>query len=192
MIHKGTVVGFIRKHVRHALPPQRDLMAQHDITKVYEDLPLCIRHCRKGQGDVVAVARLRLLADPACLRKAGGMRASLYAALDALEAAGASIWELETGRRSTEPRERDAMLREAIDAMSRSRPGARPPGRPKKSWTPEQQTIMRLHWHSNRHATDSDAVAAIRADGVPAAKNQVRRVCGSSGRRGGAKAEKQR
>lgn len=191
MIKTRHIVGFVRRHSRHSLPAQQDAMRRHDVAKVHDDLALCIRQRRKGHGDVVAVVRLRLLADPAHRRKAGGMRASLYAALDAIEATGASVWELDTDRRTTDPRERDMMLREAIDAMSRARPSARPPGRPLKSWSAEQQTIMRLHWHSNRHATDDAAVAAIQADGVPAAKRQVRRVCGSSGRRGGPKKQQE-
>lgn len=187
MIHKGQIVGFVRKHVRHSLPSQRDAMAHHGITKVYDDLALCVRQRRKGAADVIAVKRLQLLADPAHRRKLGGMRQSLYAALDAIETAGASVWELDTDRRTLDQRQRDLMLREAIDTMSRARPSARPPGRPQKVWTPEQQTIMRLHWHSTKHATDDAAVAAIRADGVPAAKRQVHRVLGPSGRRGGSK-----
>lgn len=193
MIHKGGItVGYVRALPRPSLASQKDAMRERGIARVYEDLALCIHQRRKGLGDVVAVRSLRVLADPAHLRRAGGLRQSLYDALDAIEARGASVWELDTDRRTTDPRQRDQMLRDAIDTMSRARPSARPPGRPMKKWTPEQQTIMRLHWHSNRHPTDDAAVAAIQADGVPAAKRQVRRVCGSSGRRGGSKRQQGR
>lgn len=188
--HEPTV-GFIREHHKHSLRSQRGLMASHCITKVYEDLALCIQQRRKGQGDVVAVKRLALLADPKQKRRPGGMRQALYKAVDEIEAAGAYVIELDTGRTTQSPRDRDMMLRDAIDELSRTRYGSRKIGRPARQWTPEQRTIMRLHWFDIRHATNRDAVAAMRADGLVGITESIAlKLLKGSGRNPGPKSDR--
>jgi hypothetical protein len=188
MHQNGTpiIVGFVRTDVRHSLQEQQRLMAVHGITKIYEDLDLCIRQRRKGYGDVVAVKRLALFADPKHLRHKGGMRHSMRAAVEALERAGATILELDTGRRRDDLSVREAMMLDAIDQLSRSRYKSQNIGRPRKEWTPEQQTIMRLHWFDHvRHYSNEAAAAAIRADGVQASASQVHKLLGPSRRLAG-------
>jgi hypothetical protein len=188
MHQNGTpiIVGFVRTDVRHSLQEQQRLMAVHGITKIYEDLDLCIRQRRKGYGDVVAVKRLALFADPKHLRHKVGMRHSMRAAIEALERAGATILELDTGRRRDDPAVREAMMLDAIDQLSRSRYKSQNIGRPRKEWTPEQKTIMRLHWFDHvRHHSNEAAAAAIRSDGVQASMSQVHKVLGPSRRAAG-------
>lgn len=188
MHQNGTqnIVGFVRTDVRHSLQEQERLMAVHGITKIYDDLDLCIRQRRKGHGDVVAVKRLALFADPRHLRHKGGMRHSMRSAVEALERAGATILELDTGRRRDDPAVREAMMLDAIDQLSRSRYKSNKIGRPRKEWTPEQLTIMRLHWFDHlRHYSNEAAAAAIRADGVMASMHQVHKALGPSRRLAG-------
>lgn len=182
-------MGFVREHSKreHSMQSQRDALARAGVERVYTDWRLLLQQRRKGQGDRVAVKRLHLLADPKRKRQRGGLRQSLYDAIDGIEAAGAVIVETDTGRTSAKRAERDAMIREAIDELSRSRVEARQIGRPAIVWTGEQTTIMRLHWFSRKHATDKAAQSAIHADGVPASMQQIRKVCGKSGRKMGPK-----
>jgi Asp-tRNA(Asn)/Glu-tRNA(Gln) amidotransferase A subunit family amidase len=189
MIENGQTVGFVREHHKHSLRSQRGLMASHRITKIYEDLALCIQQRRVKQGDVVAVKRLALLADPRQKRRPGGVRQALYKAVDDLEAAGAFVTELDTGRSTKNPRDRDLMLRDAIDELSRTRYGSRKIGRPARTWTAEQRTIMRLHWFDLRHASNADAVEAMRTDGLDGiTASVVQKLLGRSGRSPGPKA----
>lgn len=192
MIHKGTIVGFVRKHPRFSERAQRDAMLRHGIAKIYTDLDLCIRQRRKGHGDVVAVARAMLLADPRERRKNGGMRQAMWAALDRIEETGSTVWEVETDRRTSDPRQRDMIIRDNENTLARSRPTARPPGRPAAKWSDEARAVMWRHWPSLAYDTDSEALAAINKALAEikvrkATSRQVKRVCGPSGRRGGPK-----
>lgn len=182
MTHKTHIVGYVRKHAKHSVASQQALMAERGITKVYEDFELLLRQRRKGHRDVVAVKRLMLLADPAARRKAGGLRQSLYKAIDALEAAGATILELESNRSTANARERDLAMRDAVDELARTRKGTRRPGRPLRTWTDEQRVIMQLHWRDLRHRTNGAAVAAMNAAGVACTISQVIKLLGASGR----------
>lgn len=183
------VVGFVREHPKreHSEQSQRDALERAGVAKVYTDLALCIRQRRRGHGDVIAVKRLHLLADPKRARVKGGLRRALYDALDAIEAAGGAVLETDTQRVSSDRKQRDAMIRDAVDDLSRTRVTARKIGRPAIEWTKDQQTIMRMHWFSRKHATDRVAFAAILADGVAASMRQVRKICGKSGRAMGPK-----
>lgn len=188
MHQNGTqnIVGFVRTDAKHSLDEQQRLMALYGITKIYDDLDLCIRQRRKGHGDVVAVKRLALLANPKHLRQKGGLRHSMRAAIEALERSGATILELDTGRRRDDLAVREAMMLDAIDQLARSRYKSHKIGRPRKEWMPEQQTIMRLHWFDHvRHHSNDAAAAAIRADGVPASTSQVHKLLGPSRRLSG-------
>jgi hypothetical protein len=192
MIHKSNIVGFVRPHKRYSERAQRDALQRHGIAKIYTDLDLCIRQRRKGHGDVVAVTRALLLADPRDLRKLGGLRQSMWSALDRIEAKGASVWEIETDRQTSDPRERDVIIRESVETLARTRPNAKPPGRPPATWSDDAKAIMWRHWPSMAYDTDGAALDAINAalaaiDIKAATLKQVKRVCGASGRRGGPK-----
>lgn len=187
MIHKTTILGYIRAHPRHTAAAQAALMEARGIVKRYTDLGLLMRQVRRG--DVIAVKRAMLLADPAKRRARGGMRASLYATIDAIHEAGASVLELDTGTSSAKAAGRREIERGAVDDLAQTRKGLRKVGRPARDWTPEQKTIMRLHWHDLRHPTNDAALAAMAASGVPASIRQVLKVCGKSGRRAGYRAK---
>lgn len=197
MITKSTIVGYVRKHPRHSEKAQREALQRHGISKIYTDIDLCIRQRRKGHGDVVAVTRALLLADPRDLRKSGGLRQSMWTAIDRIEAKGAAVWEINTDLRTSDPRQRDAIIRANVDALARTRPNAQPPGRPPATWSDEAKAIMWRRWPSMAYDTDGAALDAINAalaeiDVRAATLKQVKRVCGPSGRRGGPKPRKQR
>lgn len=184
------VVGFERQHSRHPLNEQRRLFELNGVTRVYNDLALCIRQRRKGKGDVVAVKRLMLLADPKHPRQWGGVRQSMREAVQAIEKAGATILELDTGRRRDDPAVREDMMLDAINDLSRTRREHEVPGRPRRVWSPEQETIMRLHWFDLRHETNKSAAKAVQRDGVPASVSMIFKKLGPSGRSIGPKPRK--
>lgn len=184
------VVGFERAHSRHPLAEQRRLFALHGVTRVYRDLALCVRQRRKRAGDVVAVKRLMLLADPKHPRQWGGVRQSMREAVQAIERAGATILELDTGRRRDDPAVREDMMLDAINDLSRTRRQHEVPGRPRRTWSAEQVRIMKGHWESNKHLTNEDAAAAVRADGVKATASIIGKLLGKSGRPSGPKPRK--
>lgn len=186
MVDNTNIVGFIRKNDRRTLDVQREAMERAKITRVYEDLALCIRQRRRGHGDVVAVHRLMVLADPKDKRKLGGLRASFRAHLDKLEDAGAVVLELDTGLTTASPRDRDKMIRAAEDELGRVRRYSKT-GRPPRVWGKDDLAVMRLHWFSREHATNKDAVAAMLADGVRVSASQVYKALGKSGRELGPK-----
>ncbi len=112
-------------------------------------------------GDVVAVVHAFLLAQP--LRK--GMREDFWAAVDAIESRGASIRELYSGLRSTDARQRDMMLRAAIEALARGRHKRGPHdkrGRPAWVPTPDELAKAKAIWESRKHARWSDALIALK------------------------------
>jgi Asp-tRNA(Asn)/Glu-tRNA(Gln) amidotransferase A subunit family amidase len=192
MITKDTilVVAFERAHSRHPVSEQRRLFDLHDIAKIYRDLDLCVKQRRKGKGDVVAVKRLMLLADPNYARSKGGVRQSMREAVQAIEKAGATILELDTGRRRDDPAVREDMMLDAINDLSRTRRQHEVPGRPRRTWSAEQVRIMTGHWESNKHLTNEDAAAAVRADGVKATTSIIGKLLGKSGRPSGPKPRK--
>lgn len=188
MVIKQHIVGFVRKSDRRTLEAQRASMARAHVTRVYDDLDLCIRQRRRGHGDVVAVHRLMVLADPKDRRKLGGLRASFRVHLDRLEDAGAVVLELDTGRTSANPRDRDLMIRAAEDELGRVRRYSKT-GRPARVWGKEELAVMRLHWFSREHDTNKDAVAAMVRDGVRVSASQAYKALGKSGRELGPKTQ---
>lgn len=186
MVDNTNIVGFIRKNDRRTLDVQKASMERAKISRVYEDLSLCIRQRRHGRGDVVAVHRAMVLADPKDKRKLGGLRASFRAHLDRLEDAGAVVLELDTGLSTANPRDRDTMIRAAEDELGRVRRYSKT-GRPARVWGKDELAVMRLHWFSREHATNKDAVAAMVKDGVRVSASQVYKALGKSGRELGPK-----
>lgn len=186
-MNKNThLVGFVRKSDKRSLAAQKAAMERAQITRVYDDLDLCIRQRRRGGGDVVAVHRAMLLADPKDKRKLGGLRASFRAHLDRLEDAGAVLLELDTNRSTASPRDRDLMIRDAEDELGRVRRYSKT-GRPARVWGKDELAVMRLHWFLREHLTNKDAVAAMVADGVRVSASQVYKALGKSGRELGPK-----
>jgi hypothetical protein len=180
------IVGFVRESDKHTLDAQRAAMKRARVDKTYTNLDLCIRQRRRNLGDVIAVHRAMLLADPADKRKLGGLRGSFRRNLDRLEAAGAVLLELDTGLTSLKRRDRDAMVRAAEDELGRIRRYSRT-GRPNRVWGKDELAVMRLHWFSREHLTNKAAVAAMHADGVRVSMSQVYRALGKSNRELGPK-----
>jgi len=125
-----------------------------------ETLDALIRSLRKGEA--VAVVRLHILAPPK-LRTADRPRRALWAAIKAIEAKGASIIEVESGRSTATKSERDDMIADAIEALTHSgrsprrRDGA---GRPPKVFSVEQVEQARVAWFDLRHRTNKAAIDA--------------------------------
>lgn len=178
-------VGYVRDDKRRRVRTQRDMLADAGVTRVYEDWALLIRQRRPGTQDVVVVSDLWVIADPRARTVKGGMRQSLMARRAELRKAGASIVELSSGRSTTDAVEADAMLADALDVLANTRSRSARIGRPPKSYTPDQQTVMRLHWHSRQHVTNRAALAAMAADGVRVSVQMATRLLGPSGRKPG-------
>jgi hypothetical protein len=108
-----------------------------------------------GPGRLLALQHLFLLADPRARGKKGGKRKDLWDAIRAIEAKGAILWELSTGRRSDNPEQRDTMIEDAIEALAKGRhkagPHDRRAGRPKKTFPPNVLEHNRKVWDSRRH-----------------------------------------
>lgn len=142
-------------------------MADAGVTNVYEqgakrsiavraDLERSLR-----SGDVVAVLHAFLLADQS---KRGKSRADLWKAVDAIESRGAIIWELYTGLRSSDKRQRDMMLRAAVEALSRGRhkrSASDKRGRP--PWEPDETARLKAEvvWRNPKY-TGAEAVVEMR------------------------------
>jgi hypothetical protein len=183
-------IGYVRPHRSCPAKRQLEAMQDADISKVYvegqgaETLHEAIRALRPGMR--LAVMHAALLAEPAKTTKARP-RQSLFAALKAAQDKGGVLWELETGR--TSDKDCLAIMEDAVDALAKggrsfrsALNGAKSRGRPKMNWTPWLET-MRREWHSLEHATNADAVAAMKANGVPVKnKRQAEYVLGKSGR----------
>lgn len=176
------IVGFVRATPRHSMQEQQRLMVLHAVFRVYDDIDLCIRQRRKNHGDVVAVTRLLVLADPRRRTTKGGIRQSLIDTVNAIEAAGATIMELETERRRDNPEHREPMLIDAINELSRTRKGTNKIGRPRRVWTDEQLTAMKAIWFDHRILTNIIAAEKIREAGVKATVAQIQKLLGPSQR----------
>jgi hypothetical protein len=178
-------VAFVRDDARRPKRAQIATVKAAGIVRVYEDWALLIRQRRKGHGDVVVVCSLYLVADPKRRTVKGGMRQSVFDRLREMRQVGASVFELDTGRSSSNEDERDAMLAEAFERLSQSRAHSDRIGRPPKVYTDDQKTIMRLHWTSMKHPTNRDALKAMADDGVRVSVQQVTKLLGPSGRKPG-------
>lgn len=185
-----TVLGFVRP--RAGLDPasqHKTLLAAgvpaertYEQGRASETLDAAIRALRPG--DLLAVARAYLLVDVRRIRGAAPRREALWSIMGRIEAAGAVLWDVESDRKTATNRTRDAIIRDAIETLARSRvPGiAKPRGRPKREWPEATRAALDRHWKSLDHNTDDDALAAIAAEGVVIGKTDAWRIMGASGR----------
>lgn len=179
-------VGYVCDDKRRSARTQRAMHDKAGIDRVYDDWSLLMKQRRAGAGDVVAVTDLWLIADPRARTVKGGMRQSLMARRTALRKLGVTILELSSGRSTADDAEADAMLADALDVLANTRSRSRTIGRPRKSYSDDQVTIMRLHWLAiGKHRTNRDALAAMAADGVIVSVQMVTRLLGPSGRKPG-------
>lgn len=139
-----------------------------DTEKIYvegrgpESLEALTRSLRKGEA--VAVTRLHLLAPPK-IKTSDRPRRALWGAIAAIEAKGGHVIEVESGRSTANKSDRDAMIADAIEALThagrspRRRDGK---GRPPLAFTAEEIEFARREWYDIRHRTNEAALAAIR------------------------------
>lgn len=124
-------------------------------------LPALIRSLRRGE--IMAVTQLHLLAPPK--KKSNDRpRIALWKAIREIEDKGASIIEVDTGRKSIVPHERDDMIREAIEKITHSGRSPRKrdvPGRPPAEYTDAELEFARNEWYNLRHKTNGAALKAI-------------------------------
>jgi hypothetical protein len=179
--------GYVRPMPRISQAGQEAALRKHGVpeAKIYvegrETFDALVKSLRKGEA--VCVLRLHLLAPPK-LRTADRPRRDLWVAIQAIEAKGAHIIEVDTGRSTVAGNERDDMIADAIEALThagrapRRRDGA---GRPPKQFTPEQIEQARIAWFDLRHRTNADA---IRAGPSGWAMTRYYKTFGPSGRDG--------
>lgn len=147
-------------------------------------------------GSVVKVQRIHLLANPAAQRRPGGKYADLIRRIDAIEAKGGSVMDVDRGWISSKKRDLYAMLEAASVAIKQGsrEPNGRKAGRPTASEAlAKHRPIIEAEWLSRKHSTNKIAVAAMITRGVPSSvtENIVWRAMkqwtgtGSSGRASG-------
>lgn len=165
--------GFIRGSVSRFTPVgQLKAMDAHGIPNIVQEggKTLNVSHVRRETratflrmakpGRLLAVQHTFLLADPKTKNKKGGRRKDLWDTIRQIEEKGAILWELATGRRTDDPRQRDGMIEDAIDALARGRPkyGERDKrGRPTKEWPDDVKAHNKPIWESRHHKTWGDA-----------------------------------
>lgn len=175
---------------------QRRALKDHGCRSVIEAKgdkwwPTLMRLVRPGV--VVKIQRIHLLADPSSLRLPGGKYASVISRIEAIEAKGGAIMDVDRGWISTKKRDYSAMLKAAAISIKQGsrEPTGRKAGRPTAAERLAQyRSIVEHEWHSRKHATNAAAVQAMIARGVPAGTtaNMVWRAMrqwtesGSSGR----------
>lgn len=168
MVSKGNKRGLVRDHPRLRASGQKRILEAAGFDPIYELGKDCtIEDAVKSMrpGNTAGVLRLWVLADLKRGRK-GGARQALYTAIDAIEARGAVIEEVESGRVTSDPKQRDAMIREAAEAVTRGGRGLAsvknlPRGRKALEFSPATVEQARGVWESRRHKTWDDVKAAL-------------------------------
>lgn len=109
------------------------------------------------KGDVIHVRHLHLLAEPK-RRTDDVPRLSLWSILFEIEDRGVTIREISTGRSTAHSRERDMMIRDALEVLTRgaranaarvARENGKLGGR-KRKWTPEQVQAAADVWFDGK------------------------------------------
>jgi hypothetical protein len=158
----------IRGYVRPKMPRLSEVAQQSAVAGagvVYteskdETLADAIQSLRRG--DVLVVHSLIVLAPPKS-RTTDKPRAGLWDNIAAVEAQGATILEVQTGRSSAIPTARDAMIRDAIEALAtggRRENGRLSKGRPPIEFTAAEIEQAKAAWFDLRHRTNADAIRA--------------------------------
>lgn len=156
-------------------------MAENGVTIVYDEVSnqhetreAWMRSLRAG--DVGAVVWLCLLADD--IGNVTVKRNDLKDVLSEIELRGASVWELGSGLRSSDPKQRDQMISVAWDGLAKGRvPRDKPPGRPKRVYSEAELEIIWAEWHSKKHEVNKDAaIAASQKLGKKISANAMWRV----------------
>jgi hypothetical protein len=111
-------------------------------------------------GDIAVVTWLGLLADP--IGNVTVRRNDLKEVVEKIEENGASIWELQTDRRSSDKKQRDAMMADAWDGLAKQRfdRATRKQGRPPRVATDEEKQIIWDEWFNKKHKKNLDAARA--------------------------------
>jgi len=169
VVNKTKLRGYIRHLLRIPASGQRAKLIAYGVLtdKIYEEgkdgesLDALVRALRKGEA--VAVIRLHLLAAPKT-RTSDTPRRALWSAVHAIEAKGAAVLEVDSGRYTGNPGERDAMIADAIEQITHS--GRTPrkqdvPGRPRMKFTEEEIETARRLWFDLRYKTNAQALTAI-------------------------------
>lgn len=170
VVNKSKLRGYVRHLLRIPASGQRAKLVEYGIAadKIYEEgkdgesLDALVRALRKGEA--VAVVRMHLLAAPKT-RTSDTPRRALWSAVHAIEAKGAAVLEVDSGRYTANSRDRDAMIADAIEQITHS--GRTPrkqdvPGRPRIQFTDEETETARRMWFDLRYKTNADAFAAIK------------------------------
>lgn len=154
--------GYVRHMTRITADSQAEKLRSHGVPndKIYtegngeESLDALIRSARKGE--VIAVTRMHVLAPPKG-KTSDRPRVALWKALHAIEAKGAAILEVETGRSTAASNaERDEMIADAIEQITHSGRSPRKrdtPGRPPVMFSPEDIEKARIVWADRGIAT---------------------------------------
>ena len=116
--------------------------------------------------DIVVVVWLHVLA-PLRTTYAVRPRDGLWDAIAAIEAKGASILEVNTGRQSTSKTDRDGMIRDAIEhitsagrAAAGKVNGRKSPGRKPDEIDPDERKLAEQVWHDVRYKSNAAAMEA--------------------------------
>ena len=157
---------------------QRAALKDHDCRSVIEAKgdkwwPTLMRLVRPGV--VVKIQRNHLLADPSSLRLPGGKYASVISRIEAIEAKGGAIMDVDRGWISTKKRDYSAMLKAAAISIKQGsrEPTGRKAGRPTAGEAlAKHRPVIEAEWMSRKHATNKQAVAAMIARGVPSTTTQ--------------------
>jgi hypothetical protein len=115
------------------------------------------------KGDIVTVVALYVMAPQKTTYKVKP-RDGLWDAIGWIEAKGATILEVQTGRSTATKSERDGMIRDAIEhltsagrAASGRKNGAKSPGRKPDNINPDERKRALDVWHDVRIDTDGKA-----------------------------------
>lgn len=113
-------------------------------------------------GDTAVVTWLGLLADP--VGNVTVKRDDLQEVIDSIEAKGATIWELSTDRKSSDKKQRDAMIADAWAGLAKQRfdRATRKQGRPPRVVTDEEKAIVWEEWFNKKHKKNDDAAKAAK------------------------------
>lgn len=137
------------------------------------------------KGDVAVVAWLHVLAPPRTTTNIMP-RERLWKAIKAIEARGATIFEVHTGRSSASKDDRDGMIQDAIEhitsagrAAASQQNGAKSKGRKPDEIDPDESKRAKDVWHDVRFSSDG---AAMAAGPKGWSKYRYRKLFGPSGR----------